>query len=504
MKFSQFYENTAVTNDGKVVAIREGIDHIESLPVDEFLHALENLSDFIVSEKLDGANLSFGFDMDGRFYTSREAKRGNRFYNVDDWEDKAAWNGFKSAHAALQKVTPLLRTELKKGDAVECEILFGRQPNAIAYGSSYIAFLRMIIGDNKTQPDQGKIKRLTKIMEGEVVSVTTSHITTDDGINIKKESVDHMWKFTSTSFIDSQHFKKVNIETEIADLRKFLSELNKAGNMGLTNGEVMLVKLGSVPKNIRAEVKTARETVISYVEQHYKLPIKEKLLDAVIRKLTPSLRDVEIHSHEDTGVEGVVFLHPQTSKQFKIVDKDVFTIINRFNFGIREQIKNTGMGSPRVSGNATLGVEGDIFGNMLKDIATVLGVPELGVYTRISSVLSKFVGSTASETVHNLAQNLTVRNPTSVKTGISKALNGGLKALDVGLLKYNKEWHTYRLQLKTGREIAFTDEIHKRTLIVFAEVRGEIESLVHGVKEATSIEDILTVLYGTALQKVHR
>jgi hypothetical protein len=393
---------------------------------------------------------------------------------------------------------------LKKGDAVESEILFGRQPNAIVYGSSYIAFLRMIVGDNKTQPDQGKIKRLTKVMEGEVISATTTHITTADGVKLKKDSIDHTWRFTSTSFIDAHHFKKVNIDTELTDLRKFLSNLNPAGKLGLTNGEIMLVKLNSVPKNIREEVKRAREEVISSVERQYKLPIKEKLLDNIIRKLAPSLRDVEIHSHEDTGIEGAVFLDPRNQKQFKIVDKDVFTIINRFNFAIRSQIKNTSAGVPPIHGNATLGTEGDIFGNMLHNIAAVFGVPELGQYIKISKVIGQFAGATSGETVHNFAQQLSVRNPQAVQTGVIKAIRGGLKRLDEALLKYNGEWKTYRLKLKSGREVSYTDEIHKRTLIVFAEVRQELNDLLQGVQGAPSIEDILTALYGKQLQTIHK
>jgi hypothetical protein len=503
MNFADFYKNTTVTKDGTVVQLYEGIDHIEALPIDAFLHAVENLSKFIASEKLDGANMIFGFDEDGKFYTSREAKRGGRFYSADDWENKAAWNGFKSAHAALQKVSPLLRTELRPGEAVECEVLFGRQPNAITYGSSYIAFLRMIIGDNKQQPDQGKIKRLAKIMEGEVVSVVTNHITTDDGIKIKSMKVEHTWKFTSTSFIDTQQFKDINLDSELADLRKFLGTLNKAGNMGLTNGEIMLVKLNSVPKHIREDLKTARETVLSYVEHHYKLPIKEKLLNSIIRKLSPSLRDVEIHSHEDTGVEGAVFLNPDTLQQFKIVDKDVFTIINQFNYAVRMEIKNTGpTRSPK--GNATIGVNGDIFGNMLKKIADVLGSPELGRYSRISTIIGKVAGSTPSETVRNFAESLPVRNPNTVKTGVIRAIKSGISELDKGLQQYNNNWKDYRLQLKSGKEISYTDEIHKRTLMVFAEVRDEMHNLLLGIQNAKDIDSILTVLYGVALKKIHR
>jgi len=188
LTFKNFVTETIVTKQG-ILTLNEGIEHIEALPNNEFIKAIETLSNFIVSEKLDGANLIFGFDSKGKFYTSREAKGGERKYTIGDYENRAANNGFKGAHQALQAIKPELKQVVDNGEAVEVEVLYGRQPNAIVYGSNYIAFLRILPGDKKQVPDQSKVKQLGDILKGKKVAVSVQVITTDDGVEIKQQTI---------------------------------------------------------------------------------------------------------------------------------------------------------------------------------------------------------------------------------------------------------------------------------------------------------------------------
>ena len=87
MSLSSFLLETVVTKTG-VVKLNEGIQHIEALPVRDFINAIENVANFTASEKLDGSNLTFGFENNGRYYTSREAKGGKRFYTESDFSDR--------------------------------------------------------------------------------------------------------------------------------------------------------------------------------------------------------------------------------------------------------------------------------------------------------------------------------------------------------------------------------------------------------------------------------
>lgn len=499
MLFSEFNKQSVVTKKG-VYNLSEGIDHVEALPVDEFIDSIEKIADFTVTEKIDGSNLIFGIDMKGKLYTSREAKSGGRFYSVSDYSDRPAENGMKSAHAALEAALPQLKEVLSNGDKVEAEILFGRQPNAIVYGSNYIAFLRMLPGDNEEHPDQDKVKKLAETMKGKSVSAKTSIMHTNDGVELKKKEVKQEWKFVSTSFVDSNHFTKVNVDEEIAEFKEYLKQEHNAGGLGLTNMNIMGINLMSVPKEIRAEVKKARANVIKEVNDKFKLPIKEKILDAILRKLKPALQDVEIESHENVGVEGVVALDPKTLKQFKIVDKDVFTIINQFNYAIRNEIKATSAKHAKFDASIS---DADVFGDMLKGIAKVIGMPDMGFYTKIKRTLRKYAGEDQRETLKNFTSAFKEKDFKTLKSKVVMSIEEGLTDLSRALDKYNNEWKDYQLDLKTGSTIKYTKEIHNRTLVVFAEVRQEMNQMLAAVQKAKSAGAIAVAIYGKQLKGIH-
>ena len=99
--------------------LQEGIAHLEDLPVQRFIKTVETLKDKIITEKLDGSNLWFGFDPKG-FFTSREGKSSKtaRFYSVSDYAPVAAYNGFRAAHLALESVKADIMQELKEEDLI--------------------------------------------------------------------------------------------------------------------------------------------------------------------------------------------------------------------------------------------------------------------------------------------------------------------------------------------------------------------------------------------------
>ena len=93
----------------RVTRLNEGITHIEDLSIDKFIDIIKNIFKFHVSEKIDGANLWFGLDDSDIFYTTREQKSGDkdRKYESKDYSKVAAYNGFRSAHDALQSFMKL-------------------------------------------------------------------------------------------------------------------------------------------------------------------------------------------------------------------------------------------------------------------------------------------------------------------------------------------------------------------------------------------------------------
>lgn len=477
MNFKDFINESVVTNKG-IFFLTEGIDHIEDLQPEDFIQTVRNMANMIATEKLDGSNLIFGFDSKGKFYTSREAKgNASRFYSVNDYTTRAADNGFKSAHAGLEKVAPKLKTVVSSGEAVEVEVLFGRQPNAIVYGDNYVAFLRMIPGDSGQMPDQQKVKELHKLMQGDTAEVQVPITTvSDDGTKLETNGTKINWKFTSVSFVDSHHFKQVNIESELSEFEAWSKQ------------------------NPPASFKTKKAYLAA--TKQFMLPIKEKLLDGVVRKLKPALRNTEVNSSEDIGVEGVVMLDPKTGKQVKLVDKGIFSLINQFNYAIRNQIKGRGVSTRNYESmfkifNASIGPQGaSVYDDMLARINNVIGVPGLEKYMGITRTIKKF------QSPENFVEAWKTQDIQQARGGITSAVQEGIKDVDQARQKFINEKDQYVLKLSDDKEIQYTDEVTKRTLLVFAETKKEMEEILINVQNSQSLGDIAAALYSRQLKSI--
>lgn len=474
--FKQFNTDTLKTNSG-VFYLNESISHIEDLSPEEFLHNVKNIAQLIASEKLDGVNLVVGFDNEGQLYTSREAKGGERMYK-NTAPKRPADNGFCAAFTALNsdEVKPILRGILKNGDAIECELLFGRQPNAIVYGSNYIAFLRAIPGDNNEHPDQNKIQQLNTELKGHSVRVEISAISTIDGSKLITRDEGLVFKFTSTVFIDNFEFHKVNLKQELHDFEQWLkqnppSKFNSKGEFAAAASKFML-------------------------------PIKEKLVDDILRYRKPGLRDVEVEPHENIGIEGIVVLDPKTGKQFKIVDRSVFTIINQFNHAIRNEIKQTFNFNREAykhlykEFNATTGVSGNIYDSMLRQIAQTIGIPGLSSYMGITRTIKKYDSPEAF--IKAFPQDVN-----QLRGHIANAIHSGIQHLNESKKHFETNWKTYVLSLGNGRQIHYTKEIYNRTLLVYAETLKDLTEMLKSVQNSKTVTEIANALFGKQLKTFH-
>jgi hypothetical protein len=144
-----------------------GIAHLEDLDIETFLRSIEKLHELEAVQKLDGANLRVGLDEDGELFTSREQKGGRRFYKESDFPRNSAYDGFRAAHAVLEKAEGYFLEVLVPGESINLEIIYGPQPNTVFYGKdnlNYIALLEMLPGDDPSvNPDQSKLKTLMKM-----------------------------------------------------------------------------------------------------------------------------------------------------------------------------------------------------------------------------------------------------------------------------------------------------------------------------------------------------
>ena len=452
------------------------------------------------SEKLDGASLWIGLDEEGKFFTSREGKRKRaaRFYSEEEYPGFAAYNGFRSAHGALEAKIDDINRIMQRGQLVEIEVLYGRQPNAVTYGAddkSYIAFLRGVEGTPNVIADQ-----LSTALGGTSVKVTVDIIDTSDGENLETHSRDITYQFTGAQRVDPSLLKDVNLQKHLDELAKFLAKPAGIEGSDWTNNDLLNTSLGSVKSEQRGEAKLKKSTIIAKIMTDFKLPVKKELLDKYVSKIKPALSASDLSFDEDLGVEGIVLRDPTTGNLIKLVDKDAFTTINAFNHAIRNQISNV---TKTLDPNAPLEARGGISGWMRTKIADLLGNVELARGSTAKRAFISVKGATPVETVKNFTKNLDVPDFLGVKRKMLALIQQAAADIRALLIDFNENKDSYQLKLKNGRVIGISPEIDKRTLLVFAESRRNILELFEKIKKAGTTAQMVAVLYGHLAKQVH-
>lgn len=477
------------------------ITHIEDLPLAAFIKAVRNIQTFHASEKLDGANLWMGLDDEGRLFTTREGKRkgSTQFFAEKDYPRFAAYNGFRAAHAALAEKIEDIKRVMQPGQMVEMEILYGRQPNAVTYGAedkSYIAFLRGVEGTPDVVADQ-----LTTTLGGQSVKVRVPTIETTDGEDLNVNDKDITWQFTGAQRVDPSKLKDIDLEKHLAALEEYLRQpagLEHAPE--LTNLELLQNSLGTVPVADRPAAKDKKAEVNARVMSEYKLLIKKDLLDNYISQIKPALGDKDLSADEDVGIEGVVLRDPTTSDLVKIVDKDAFTTINAFNHAIRNQISGV---VKTLDGEAPLEARGGILGNMKIQIADLLGNKELARGSTAKKAFAMVKGASPIDTVKAFAANLDIPDFLGTKRKMLALIQQSAADMRALLEDFKTNKEHFQLKLKNGKTIGISEEINKRTLLVFAESRRNILELFEKVKKAKTIAQIIATIYGHLAKAVH-
>ena len=492
-----FLANMKKTFKQFIYHLHEGIDHLEDLSLEDFIDAVENIHTMNATDKLDGVNLWLGVDSDGNLFTSREGKnrKGYRFYTQDDFDDVSAHNGMRAAHEALLSQETSLKQVLQKNDIVELEILYGKQPNTIVYSNddtNYIAFLRTIkTPQNESNFKQNLYKDVYEVLKDAEPSVKTAVVSTFDGETLSVAEQVTKWKFVTPAMLSSKDLSKLNVSDDIQKLQSFLAKDNQlATDLGypMTNFAVM--------KSAKRDLSDEKKKIQDLVQTKYKLGIKNKILNQLVRKIKPSFQGDD----GDAGVEGVVFLNTKTQKQFKVVDKDIFTTINKFNY----QIRNNVSGQVKTDDPlATLAQKGGVFGSAKLRIAKLFNIQGFGAGGGTKRVFKKYEGKTPDDTLLNFCNALGDINVNAFKNKIEHVLKNAIAELDAHLTDFKKNSKTYSLELKNGKTIKYSKEIIDRTLLVFAETRKNIEELMKQISEVQSTQQLVSCLFGAKIKNLH-
>ena len=248
---------------------------------------------------------------------------------------------------------------------------------------------------------------------------------------------------------------------------------------------------------MRSEAKGYKETVNQKITDGYKLPIKQQLLDKFIRTVKPRLQDRDVKPDEDLGMEGVVVLDPKTQKQFKIVDKDLFTTLNKFNYEVRNNIRGVVRSDDE---EAPLDLRGGLLGTAKIRIAQLFDMPGLGKVYTTKKVLGKFKADTAEQTVANIADSLKDADYRAFKTKVEAIITNSEKELQDTLDNFKENYSDYKVKLDNGKTVGYTKEIVRRTLLVFAETRKTLQRIKDQVDQAQSMQDVVVALFGKQIK----
>lgn len=481
------------------ISLLEGIKHLEDLSLKDFIGTVENLKSKVVTEKLDGANLWFGLDDKG-FFTSREgkSKKGSRFYSVTDYPVIAAYNGFRAAHLALESKKETISKYLQPGDMIEIEILFGKQPNTLVYdgAKNYIVILRGI------ETDKLKVDHVASALGDKPISVTSTIISSEDGDKLDKKEENVEWHFTRVRPINTQHLNMTAALEKLKELKDFLNDKNQEFS-DRTNVEVANIKLNTIPiGDERDRMKVERDRLLDELQSSFKTPIKNLLLDVLVKKVKPFLQSHDIKPEEELGVEGVVLSDPSSSDDMvKIVDKDLFTSINTFN----NSLKNSVNGLVRTNDqDAPIELRGGAFGQAKIRIADLLGIRELALSSGTKKIFDKFKGATPQDTAQGLADSLEIRDFFGTKRKISAILKNSLSEIDAVLADFKANPDDYKLTLKNGKTIGISPETLKRNLTAFAETKRDINAINSAVLKSEKAAELVMALYGRTIQTLHK
>lgn len=474
-----------------------GIAHLEDLDIETFLRSLDRLPELTAVQKLDGANLRVGIDENGEMFTSREQKGGRRFYSEADFPKNSAYDGFKAAHAVLEKAEGYISEVLDKGETINLEIIYGHQPNTVFYGKdglNYIALLEVLPGDDPSiEPDQTKIKKLLDLVKGKVFVVRTIFNDTSDGIQMLRAPQVTDWKFIKSDVVTPEDLRSVNYAKELGALKSFLRDENLvARKLGrdLTNFEVL--------KDKSSDLSDERQALEAKVMDEFKLPIKKKLID-LVNKQRPSIRGEVNDEGAYKGIEGIIFTDPKTREKFKVVDKETFSAINKFNYQVRKTIV-----SKVASADQNLPIEsrGGIVGEARTRSIRLFGLENADLPTQSKKVLEKFKGEDRSETIEMIVKSLNQLNVQAVRRKIQAIYIAAIDDLEDSLNTFKENADEYVLDLENGQSIKYTAEIKRRTLMSFAEARRQLIEMINKVKRSNDLYDLIEVFFGRQLDQL--
>jgi hypothetical protein len=300
---------------------------------------------------------------------------------------------------------------------------------------------------------------------------------TEDGKTTLHKPQSYTWRFVKVPSVDPKLLSKAFAEKELAyniqELEQIISE--PSGILNFSNLEVMSLPLNKRPEAVEkdkwqmvlSEIKQKRSELSQRIDA-LKLDIKDQLLDNLVRNVSSAFGpDVQ-----DGGwIEGLVFRDPDTGEMFKLIDKNVFTMFNKFNWQMRSLLKDSGGNRLR-----------SLLGKMYLRMADAIGHPKLA-----SSASKRYVqslGGSSEEILKSLSDGVDLE---STKTQwleiLDKSEKISQRVFDWYEKNKNKLTKTVQVGSKTY-EMKYDGSVDTNTKQSFATMFEEINAIKVAVKSA--------------------
>lgn len=453
------------------------IQHIEDLEINEFIESIRKLNEYDITEKVDGFHILFGINENG-FYTS--GKDGLPKYRIKDYGVEFRYSGFKSAHKALVQVLPeLLKYNfIAPGDEISAEVLYGKMPNTVPYDdeTNKIIFL----GRKKGDPNIDEIKNY---LNNRIVNITVKIPKSYDGKTIEYVDEPQNWLFAQKPRVKSMYVKEIHNDIKLNDKLAAIEDFLKqnSGIHDYSNADILAHPLNKRPEGVDTvmwkDLKVIfkeRRTVIRAFIMNSKLEIKNRLLDKMVRNIGSAFGP-----EDGSWIEGVV-LRNEDDQIFKLVDKDVFTALNTFNWDVRNKLS----AKPK----SLKSIE-SIIGKIRVALATEIGHPELATLQKKSYIRNNEI--TEQEIIDSIRDFDVTRN------AFIKILDKGIEFLEKYHTLYSAYKHKATQFIDFGefkQEHKISNGIDEKNLESFAELFNILHTMRDNIYKAKTKKELAQLI----------
>ncbi len=296
------------------------IPHFADLPIKDLLKVV-NTTRLIITEKIDGSNIHFGLDVQGRFYTRRNK---DIYYDVTEWPFLAWTNSFRVAHRILEDFvcTLELTSMILPGDEFSGEIIDSYQPNTLIYATSMADTIHLTSQPERLD-DDGDYALVRHSFNG---YVSEDVFVTNDGRSLEVVRKSFSWKISQA--VQSRTLSDRTLGS-MALFRTYLTKRLRTTSRvePYTVEQVLNMKFNKRPDYIPLKL---------WQELLPQLRIERDLLNQELLDFKNEVVKQSILAFErsNTAIEGIVIRAP-CGFLTKIVNKDTFLPANEFTHRVK-------------------------------------------------------------------------------------------------------------------------------------------------------------------------